>query len=205
MIRSILKTALPSHIVQMVRDLGRVDSGARGTYIRLAWQRRRGQAAPTVSLARHRTVVVICHGNIMRSAFAEALLKQAVLQQRVPGLRVSSAGLHAVPGKSADPRGVAVAREWGVDLTTHRATMLSTEVVAAADLILVMDLMNLAELVRYYPAAADKVVLLGEFDPAWTNDPAIPDPYGGDIEEVRSSYGRVAAAVEALVAVPSGG
>ncbi len=204
MIRNILKTALPSGIVQVMRDLGRVESGARGTYLRLLWSRRRGQRTQTDSLARHSKVVVICHGNILRSAFAEALLKEAVLARRAPGVCVSSAGLHAVPGRSADPRGVAVALEWGVDLSAHRATMLSAEAVAAADLILVMDLLNLAELVRYYPAAADKAALLGEFDPVWTDDPVISDPYTGDLEEVRTSYGRVVAAVEGLVAAPSG-
>jgi len=204
MIRSILKTALPNRIVQMMRDLGRVESGARATYLRLVWRRRRGQRAPPDALARHRAVVLICHGNILRSAFAEALLKQAVLAQRVPGLCVSSAGLHAIPGRSADPRGVVVAREWGVDLTAHHATALTAEAVAAADLLLVMDYQNAAELVWRHPHAADKVVLLGKFDPAWATDPVIPDPYGGDLEEVRSSYGRVASAVEGLVAPPSG-
>ena len=147
---------------------------------------------------------MICHGNILRSAFAEALLKEAVLSRRMAGLCVSSAGLHAVPGKAADPRGVVVAREWGVDLTAHRATMLSAEVVAAADLILVMDLLNAAEVTWRFPASADKVVLLGEFDPRRTNDPVIADPYGGDLDEVRTSYGQVVAAVEGLVATPTG-
>jgi protein-tyrosine-phosphatase len=153
-------------------------------------------------LARRGTVVVICHGNILRSAFAEALLKRAVSAHRAPGLCVSSAGLHAVPGKSADPRGVEVAREWGVDLTAHHASALTADTVAAADLLLVMDYQNAAEVLWRHPDAADKVVLLGKFDPEWTTDPVIPDPYGGDLEEVRTSYGRVAAAVEGLVAAP---
>jgi protein-tyrosine phosphatase len=202
MIRSILKTALPNRIVQIIHDLGRVESGARGTYLRLVWGRRRVQRAPADALSRQGTVVVICHGNILRSAFAEALLKRAVSTHRAPGLCVSSAGLHAVPGKSADPRGVEVAREWGVDLSSHHATALTAETVAAADLLLVMDYQNAAEVLWRHPDAADKVVLLGNFDPAWATDPVIPDPYGGDLEEVRSSYGRVAAAVEGLVAAP---
>jgi protein-tyrosine phosphatase len=204
MIRSILKTALPNRIVQIIHDLGRVESGARGTYLRLVWGRRRVRRAPADALSRQGTVVVICHGNILRSAFAEALLKRAVSTHRAPGLCVSSAGLHAVPGKSADPRGVEVAREWGVDLTAHHATALTAEAVAAADLLLVMDYQNAAEVLWRHPDAADKVVLLGNFDPEWATDPVIPDPYGGDLEEVRFSYGRVAAAVEGLVSAPQG-
>lgn len=199
MIRSFLKRALPSGVVRTVRDLGRLESGARGTYLKMALERRRDQAPPAVSLATHRSVVMICHGNILRSAFAEALLKRAVLEGRVPGLRVCSAGLHAIPGRSADPRGVTVAREYGVDLSVHSASALDAETVGKADLLLVMDYQNAADAVWRFPDAERKVMLLGQFDPAWESDPVIPDPYGGDLEEVRLSYARVAAAVERLV------
>jgi protein-tyrosine-phosphatase len=204
MIRALLKAVLPEGIVRTVGDLSRVDPRARGTYLRLLRERRRDQAPPHVSLATHPSVVMICHGNILRSAFAGALLQQAVVDRRAPGAKVSSAGLHAVPGRSADPRGVVVAREWGMDLTSHHATMLTAEAAAAADLLLVMDYQNAAEAVSRYPDAARKVVLLGRFDRAWAGDPVIPDPYGGDVSAVRSSYGRVAAAVEGLVTALSG-
>ncbi|MGH9614736.1 MAG: low molecular weight protein-tyrosine-phosphatase [Bryobacteraceae bacterium] len=200
MIRSFLKAVLPGGVVRTVRDLSRVEAGARGTYLRLALSRQRDQLAPPlVSLATHRSVVMICHGNILRSAFAEALLKQAVREGRVPGLCVCSAGLHATPGKPADPRGVTVAREYGLDLSAHRASLLDAEMVEKADLLLVMDYRNAAEAVWRYPDARRKVVLLGRFDREWESDPVIPDPYGGDIGEVRAAYGRVAAAVERLV------
>jgi protein-tyrosine-phosphatase len=166
----------------------------------MAWGRRREHAPPRVSLATHRSVVMICHGNILRSAFADALLKRAVRDGRVPGLCVCSAGLHAVPGRSADPRGVTVARDFGLDLSAHYASALDAEIVAKADLLLVMDYQNAADAVWRFPDAKRKVVLLGRFDPAWASDPVIPDPYAGDINEVRAVYGRVAAAVEGLVA-----
>lgn len=199
-IRSILKAALPRRFVQLIRDLRRLEPGARATYLRLAWRHARGrpQLDPLRS-ARPTTLVAICHGNILRSAYAEALLKQSSVTTRVPGLRVSSAGLHALPGRSADPRGVEVARENGLDLGSHRASLLDAHVAASADLLLVMDSMNAAEVVSRHPAAADKVVLLGTFDPACPGDPSIPDPYNGDLDTVRASYGRVAAAVEGLV------
>jgi protein-tyrosine-phosphatase len=148
-------------------------------------------------------LVPICHGNILRSAYAEALLKSSGISALVPGLRVASAGLHANPGRPADPRGVAVALEQGLDLSGHRASMLDAALVAAADLLLVMDHVNAAELVSRYPQSAQKVVLLGSFDPVNAGDPAIPDPYTGDLDAVRESYRRVSAAVAGLMAVLS--
>jgi protein-tyrosine-phosphatase len=201
MIRSIVKAALPHRAVQLLRDLGRLESGARVTYLRLAWRRRLGLRRPIpIATQRTMTLVTICHGNILRSAYAEALLRQAVEAGRLPARhRISSAGVHAWPGKSADARGVRAARELGTDLTRHRARLLDHATVESADLLLVMDRLNEAELLSRHPGAAHKVVLLGEFDPARPGDPVIADPYMGDLEEVRRSYMRVASAVDGLV------
>lgn len=199
MIRTIVKAALPRPLAQLLRDLARLESSARVTYLRLAWRRRWGVARshpmPSGPIV---TLVAICHGNILRSAYAEALLKQPAVATRFPGLRVSSAGVHALPGKSADPRGVKVALEQGVDLSGHRATQLDAKIVEAADLLVVMDYLNEAEVVSRYPAAANKVLLLGSFDSACPADSEIPDPFARDLDAVRSSYRLVAAAVEAL-------
>jgi protein-tyrosine phosphatase len=205
MIRSVLKAALPRGLAQMVRDLLRLEPGARWTFLVLALRRRLGRdRAPMLPATRSIGLVAICHGNILRSAYAAALLKQPAVATRIPQLRVSSAGLHAIPGKSADRRGVEAAGERGIDLSAHRATLLDERIVDGADLLVVMDHLNVAEVVSRYPGAAHKVVLLGAFDPAWTPDPAIPDPYGGNLDAVRASYDRVAAAVEGLVARLSG-
>jgi protein-tyrosine phosphatase len=201
MIRSIAKVALPRRAAQLLRDLRRVEAGARLTYLRLVWQGRRERGRQhVVSSSRPARLVAVCHGNILRSAYAEALLKQPAVAARVPWLRVSSAGLHAVPGRPADPRGVSVAREGALDMSAHRATQLSAPLVTDADLVLVMDYVNAAEVATRFPEAAGKVVLLGRFDPDFTGDPAIPDPFTGDLEAVRTSYSRVAAAIGGLVA-----
>src|ERR1035437_1362921 len=204
MIRSILKAVLPRPFVQLLRALGRLESGARLTYLRLAFLRRLGvvrfhttPSGPTM------TIVAICHGNILRSAYAGPLLSRPDVVARLPGLRVSSAGVHALPGKLADPRGVKVAREHGVDLSGHRATQLGAKIVEAADLLVVMDYLNEAEVVSRFPKAAGKVTLLGGFDPGRPGNPAVPDPFNGDLDAVRMSFACVATAVDGLVATLS--
>jgi protein-tyrosine phosphatase len=200
MIRSVLKAALPRQFVQLLRDLGRLESGARVTYLRLACRRRLGRERPlAIPSVRNATILVICHGNVLRSAYAEAVLKQQAAIGHVSGLRVSSAGLHAVPGRSADPRAVTVGRENGLDLTPHRTTLLDAQRVATSDLLVVMDYLNEAEVLSRHPEAAGKVVLLGRFDTKWTADPVIPDPHTSDLAGVRASCSRVAAAAAGVV------
>ena len=106
---------------------------------------------------------------------------------------IGSAGTYAVDGRPADPRGVAVASELGVPLDTHRARRLSSEQVAAADLILAMDFTNEAEIVARFPEAEDKVVLLGRFGPG----PAqIRDPFMGDEEAIRAAFRQIILSLE---------
>ena len=201
MIRSILKAVLPRRFVQLLRDLGRLESSARLTYLRLACLRRLGVVrSHTMPSGPAMTIVAICHGNILRSAYAEALLNRPDVAARLPGLRASSAGVHALPGKSADPRGVKVAREQGVDLSGHRATQLDAQIVEAADLLVVMDYLNEAEVVSRFPEAAGKVTLLGGFNAGRPGNPAVPDPFNGDLDAVRTSFDCVAKAVDGLVA-----
>lgn len=201
MSRSIFKRVVPRRLARLLRDVGRLESSARWTYIRLGCQRWFGRNLPKVLPAeRAVTLVTICHGNILRSAFAEARLHQAVATGRLPdSFRISSAGMHAWPGKAADPRGVVVAREMGTDLTRHRARLLDDAMVAGADVLLVMDRLNEAELLSRYPSMTPKVLLLGEFDAASAGDPAIEDPYTGGPDAVRESFSRIAAAVDGLV------
>ena len=84
------------------------------------------------------TVLVVCSGNTCRSPMAAAYLRQALAEAGAPGVRVESAGLHAVPGLPAAAEAQeAVARD-GLSLAEHRSRPLDEAAVAAADLILAM-------------------------------------------------------------------
>src|SRR5262245_55242849 len=96
--------------------------------------RRRLREEPALPDGPLRRVLVLCHGNICRSPFAEALLTA-----RIPGLEVRSAGLHAADGHPADPSAVACAQRMGVSLAAHRSARVTAELVAWADLVLVMQ------------------------------------------------------------------
>jgi protein-tyrosine phosphatase len=131
-----------------------------------------------------RSLIFICHGNIIRSPFAAALLRKLLSGGDVE-IRVSSAGLRANPTQGADPRVRALAPRLGISLEEHRATPLTAAMVEENDLLLVMDYRNEAELLTRFPRARGKVWLLREYLWRRGKELEIPDPYLGDEAEVR--------------------
>lgn len=125
-----------------------------------------------------RRVLVVCIGNICRSPMAEGLIRQAV-----PEVRISSAGISALVGRGADPIAVQIMAGVGVDISAHRARMLTDAIARDADLILVMDELQKQHLATQYPYTRGKVFRLGE---AASED--IPDPYRQDPEVFHSAF-----------------
>jgi protein-tyrosine-phosphatase len=143
------------------------------------------------------SVLFVCSGNIMRSPMAAALLRQA-LGDRAQ-IAVDSAGLHATPGKIADPGACAIASEMGIDLREHRAHLVSKEHVDGADAIFVMDRVNEAEMVARYPEAASKVFLLATCSSGpELREPDITDPNGQSSDTMRHCFEVISRNVECL-------
>lgn len=101
---------------------------------------------------------------------AEALLRHELGGQ--DDIRVESAGLGALVGEPASAFSVELMRERGLDITAHRAQQLTPEVVARADLVLVMESGHRRAIDAMEPTARGKVFRLGEWQ-----DAEIPDPY----------------------------
>ncbi|HVW11799.1 MAG TPA: ATP-grasp domain-containing protein [Bryobacteraceae bacterium] len=139
-----------------------------------------------------RSVVFICHGNIMRSPMAEVMFRAAA-----PHIRTESAGTFAIPGRNADARAARVATEFGFSLEGHHAQPLSQEMIDAADLLVVMDYVNYIVLTDRFPEAARKTILLGSLEPGAALE--IDDPYEGTLDDVRKAYKRVQTCSRLLV------
>ena len=134
-------------------------------------------------------ILVVCIGNICRSPMAEGLLKQAL-----PGVQTTSAGLGALVGRGADPLAVSLMAEAGVDISAHRARMLTDAIAREADLILVMDEQQKEQIAKQYPYARGRVFRLAE---AARQD--IPDPYRQKPEVFHTAFALAQSGVNAWV------
>jgi len=145
-----------------------------------------------------RSVLFVCHGNILRSPMAAVLFARDLAAHLRDRISVRSAGLHAVPGRQADARGREVAAELGISLEAHRTRLLTAELVESSDAIFVMDYLNEAKLLARFPHAELKVFLLGAFGDPRDASLVIPDPYTGSLSDVRQCYETLSHRVHAL-------
>lgn len=123
-----------------------------------------------------RRILFLCYGNICRSPVAAALAARAF-----PEGEVSSAGFFDMDGRSSPDNIRWAARQLGLDPTRWSSRLVTDDMVAAADVVFVMDLYNFRDFRARFRWYLDKVLLLGMFgDPP---SPVVRDPYQKGPEE----------------------
>lgn len=146
-----------------------------------------------------RSVLVICSGNTCRSPLAAALL--AARLARDPALReiqVASAGTSAWDGSPASEGSYLVGLERGLDLSTHRARLLTSDLVQRADLILTMSEAHAHRVADM--GGAMKVHTWTGYAEVDGTPREVPDPFGGDVRHYREMADLLESVVDAIVA-----
>ena len=133
-----------------------------------------------------RSVLFVCMGNLCRSPMAQAMASRAM-----PWLAIDSAGLCAPPRQAAHPMAVAAMREYGLDISTHRAKPLNHDLGCRHDLVLTMDANLRRGILERHPQLCGRVQLLAP-------EP-IADPYGQDRQAFIECRRSIAQAIEAWV------
>ncbi len=107
-------------------------------------------------------------------------------------VRVETAGTYALQGEPPTPGALRALAARGLDISQHRARLVTREMLLDADLVLVMTEAHRNSLFHLAPEALKKVYLLSELAGEHRD---IPDPYGGPQE----AYDAVAAMIENYV------
>jgi protein-tyrosine-phosphatase/predicted ATP-grasp superfamily ATP-dependent carboligase len=145
----------------------------------LARRLRAARARQALTDADH--VLFVCKGNICRSPFAEAYARRALA-----GKTVASSGYFPRPDRLAPPEAVEAAREVGVDLALHRSSVLTPDLLDAADAVFVFDEENHRTVRTRFPHAHAKLHRLGDL--AMNGERDIADPYGRALDDFRRTY-----------------
>ncbi len=120
-------------------------------------------------------VLMVCLGNICRSPLAEGILQSKVDTNSVFVDSAGTGGYHI--GNPPDPRSIAVARKYGIDISKQRCRQFSVKDFDAFDIIYVMDKSNYTNVIakaKTQTAISKVKLLLGEIDGAIKE---VPDPY----------------------------
>jgi protein-tyrosine phosphatase len=151
-------------------------------------------------------LLFVCTGNICRSPTADGILRARI---RAAGLedRVScdSAGMHGYhAGEPPDPRSIATARQFGVEIGDLRARRVVPADLDAFDIVAVMENAHLRGLQSLRPSPQKpraEIRLL----PSWLGESGeVPDPYYDDRSFV-PVYRLIERSVDALFAEVTAG
>jgi protein-tyrosine-phosphatase/predicted ATP-grasp superfamily ATP-dependent carboligase len=147
---------------------------------------RRARAAWRTS----REPLIVCHGNVNRSPFAEALARKR------PASKATSAGFIAEAGRGASEVAIRVGRDHGLDLSRHRSKEVGRRDLATADAIFVFDFANVVHILLTAPSALSRTHFVGAL---LADGPVfIGDPHGlTDDEQAAAIFSRIADAVSA--------
>jgi protein-tyrosine-phosphatase len=162
------------------------------------WQMHRIRRRPTAlrnALKDGKNILVVCHGNIIRSPFAANLIAQALGEEA--RVSIASAGLEAMPGREAHPAALATAATRRVDLSAHAASRLDVALVARSDVIFVMEIAHVLALRQRFPEARAKTFLLSCLAPETPLE--ISDPYDGDQSVFEACFDHITRAVRPVV------
>jgi protein-tyrosine phosphatase len=142
-----------------------------------------------------KSVLIVCTANICRSPMAAALLRHrlatAGLAEQVD---VQSAGVWARYGDPASRHTLTVLAEQTVPMAEHESQPVTPQLLAQADLVLVMEEEHRRSLFHLAPRQLSKVFLLSEMAGKHED---IADPYGSSLDDYRWTSGLLAELIDA--------
>jgi protein-tyrosine-phosphatase len=113
---------------------------------------------------------------------AEYALRMLLEKERPGQAEIMSAGTLGLRNQQATMYAQEAARIWDLDMSPHRSQGLTEELIAQADLILVMSPEHHREVVKRVRKADEKTYLLKSFPDNDLDGESVSDPIGMDLE-----------------------
>lgn len=126
-----------------------------------------------------RKIIFVCTGNTCRSPMAEGLFKKYLYEKSIDDIDVSSAGISAFAGDSVSENSVIAAKEYGVDISSHRSKPINHYLFTNNTFFVCMTDSHKQFLSKFVDER--KIYVLN-----------VSDPYGGDL----SVYKKCAAEIQ---------
>jgi protein-tyrosine phosphatase len=141
-------------------------------------------------------ILFVCSGNTCRSPLAEAIAKNILPGRLDFRVDIASAGASALEGSPASQYSIEVGQAHALDLSTHRARLLTPALIRGADLVVTMGARHREMVGTLDPDTLDYAFLLTNFSDHHFGD--IPDPIGGGLETYERTYQLIRDCVESM-------
>jgi protein-tyrosine phosphatase len=145
-------------------------------------------------------VLVVCFGNICRSPYAAARLRERLGRCGADYVQVKSAGFIG-PGRPSPTEARESAAARGIDLTGHRSELIDPAVMGQTDLVIAMTRAQARRLRDEFPFSDAEVISLGDLDPAPVEREGIRDPVEQPRQVFDAVYGQIDRCVDHAVRV----
>lgn len=147
-------------------------------------------------------IMFICTGNICRSAMAEGMMKKLIKENNIDA-EIYSCGIYAETGDYATYNAVEAAKEYGADISNHRATNIRDSKIEEMDIILCATISHKQSVLYLHPELEGKVFTIKEYAKLDKNgqDMDIKDPWGYDEFVYRKCASEIEECLEKIVEI----